>query len=258
MKQTLLFDLDDTLIYCNKYFHLILEQFADEMTQWLQPFGFTREEILRKHTEIDIAGVQVFGFKSEHFPQSFVDTYRYFHNLCGRSASDEEERFLWKLGYSVYDLEVEPYPHMDETLQHLIEEGHDLHLYTGGDYSIQQNKVERMNLKRYFGDRIYVRQHKNTDALEQILRDGKFDRSSTWMIGNSLRTDVLPALQCGIHSVYLKQEGEWNYNVVPVEAKPQGAFLTLEALPEVPPAIHQYLYRNTGTAESLRNVQKPS
>ncbi|MBW5448140.1 HAD hydrolase-like protein [Cohnella sp. CFH 77786] len=260
MKQTLLFDLDDTLIYCNKYFHLILEQFADEMTDWFEPHGISRDEILRKQTEIDIAGVQVLGFKGDHFPHSFVETYRYFHHLTGRPSSEREERLLLKLGFSVYELEVEPYPHMNETLEQLAGEGHDLHLYTGGDRKIQLNKIERMDLKRYFGDRIYIRQHKNTEALEQILREGSFDRSATWMIGNSLRTDVLPALQCGINSVYLKQEGEWTYNVVPIEeAQPSGAFLTLHELAEVPPAIRQYLMRSSGPhVSSSPTVKKPS
>jgi len=241
MSQRLLFDLDDTLVYCNKYFHFILDQFADEMTTWFASAGLSRETILNKHTEIDIAGVNVVGFQSEHFPQSFVDTYRYFSHLTGRTPSPIEEEKLWKLGNSVYELEVEPYPMMEETLYSLADSGHELHLYTGGDNVIQRRKIDSLKLDRYFEDRIYVRMHKNTSALEQILSEGGFDRSQTWMIGNSVRTDVLPALNCGIHAVYLKHDGEWTYNLVPIDAQPSGAFLTLTALPQVPPAIHDYL-----------------
>ncbi|MFC4306480.1 HAD family hydrolase [Cohnella boryungensis] len=241
MSQTILFDLDDTLIYCNKYFHHILDRFADQMLEWFGPTGIERETITAKQTEIDIAGVQVLGFKSEHFPQSFVDTYRFFQEYTGRTLSQLEVDDLWKLGLSVYDLEVEPYPLMDETLESLVRQGHELHLYTGGDPIIQRRKIESMNLERYFDDRIYVRQHKNTDALENILFEGRFDRANTWMIGNSIRTDVLPALHCGINAVYLKRETEWTYNVIPIDAQPSGALLTLTELPDVPPAIHNYL-----------------
>ncbi|MFC5531944.1 HAD family hydrolase [Cohnella yongneupensis] len=241
MKQRILFDLDDTLVYCNKYFHFILDQFADEMTTWFASAGLSRETIMDKHTEIDIAGVQLLGFNSEHFPQSFIDTYRYFSDLTGRAPSVLEEEKLWKLGNSVYELQVEPYPMMEETLDKLSVSGHELHLYTGGDTLIQRRKIDSLNLERYFQDRIYVRMHKNTSALEQILSDGGFDRSQTWMIGNSVRTDVLPALHCGINAVYLKQDGEWKYNVVPIDATPSRAFLTLTELKQVPPAIHDYL-----------------
>ncbi|MFB9275080.1 HAD family hydrolase [Cohnella cellulosilytica] len=241
MKQQILFDLDDTLVYCNKYFHDTLDRFADRLAEWFGPAGVRKEEIAAKQTEIDIAGVQVLGFKSEHFPQSMIDTYRYFQRVTGRARSALEEDQLWKLGNSVYALEIEPYPMMDETLESLSASGHELHLYTGGDSEIQLRKIESMRLERYFKDRIYIRQHKNTDALEQILSSGGFDRGNTWMIGNSVRTDVLPALHCGINAVYLKQEAEWAYNVIPIDAMPRGALLTLSELPQVPPAIRQYL-----------------
>ena len=81
MRQTILFDLDDTLIYCNKYFNLVLEQFIDAMTTWLNGYEEITPLVRDKQIEIDIAGVQVLGFKAEHFPQSFLDTYSYFGTI---------------------------------------------------------------------------------------------------------------------------------------------------------------------------------
>lgn len=241
MKQNILFDLDDTLIYCNKYFNLIQDQYGDIMADWFSSYGLTRDEMMAKHTEIDIAGVKIHGFKSDHFPQSFVETYRYYCRQTGRAPDAQEEKLLWELGLSVYDQEVEPYPNMDETLDALEQSGHTLHLYTGGDPAIQRRKIERMNLERYFQDRIYIRMHKNTEALKGILSAGRFDEDRTWMIGNSLRTDVLPALECGLHAIYMKREDEWTYNVLSIDTQPRGAMLTLTELADVPSAIDEYL-----------------
>ncbi|CAI6085147.1 HAD family hydrolase [Cohnella sp. JJ-181] len=241
MKQNILFDLDDTLIHCNKYFHFVQEQFADLMTTWFAPHALTKQAVLAKHSEIDIAGVQIVGFKSEHFPQSFVDTYRYYSALYGRTESADEESLLWKLGLSVFEQEIEPYPHMNETLESLSAEGHRLHLYTGGDPVIQKRKIEKAGLERFFHDRIYIHMHKNVEALKDILHMQRLRLADTWMVGNSVRTDVLPALSCGLHAIYLKQEREWDYNVLPIDAKPSGAFLTLSALSQVPSAIGAYL-----------------
>lgn len=119
-----------------------------------------------------------------------------------------------KLGLSVYEHPVEPYPGMVETLNLLRSQGHELLLYTGGETAIQQRKIEQMKLAEFFEDRIYIRQHKNAEALEEILRSRFFDRTSTWMIGNSLRTDVMPALSAGINAVYIKIPNEWLYNIV--------------------------------------------
>src|SRR5690606_25798300 len=144
---------------------------------------------------------------------------------------------------SVYEHETEPYPHMEQTLDALAEAGHELHLYTGGEILIQRKKIERMGLERYFGSRIYIRQLKNIDALEQILSGNAFDRDRTWMIGNSIRTDVVPALTAGIHAIHMRTLQEWHYNVVQIDVQPKGAFLTLDELRDVPPAIQTFLQK---------------
>lgn len=245
MKQHILFDLDDTLIYCNKYFFFIVDQFVDSMSTWFSGHSnATPGAIREKQMECDIKLIGHTGFKSEHFPQSFLDTYAYFSEVTGRKRSVVEEDFLWKLGLSVYEHETEPYPNMERTLDELANAGHELHLYTGGEFPIQRRKIEQMGLERYFSSRIYIRQLKNNDALEQILQKGIFDREHTWMIGNSIRTDVVPALTAGIHAIHVRTQEEWHYNVVQIDVQPKGAFLTLDQLIDVPDAIHRYLNRD--------------
>ena len=152
-----------------------------------------------------------------------------------------EEDFLWKLGHSVYDFQAEPYPNMEETLLRAVSQGHELHLYTGGELLIQRKKIDQMQLDRYFGPRIYVRSKKNTEAMEGILQEGNFNRQSTWMIGNSIRTDVIPALTTGINAIHMKTDAEWIYNIVGIDVEPKGAFLTLNQLSEIPESIRNYV-----------------
>ncbi|MFD0958971.1 HAD family hydrolase [Paenibacillus chungangensis] len=243
-KQQIMFDLDDTLIYCNKYFFYVIEQFADLLTEWFAHTGLvTKEEIRDYQMGRDTALISVSGFKSEHFPQSFIDTYIHFCDLTGRARHKKEQELLWKMGMDVYEHETEPYPYMEETLDKLAEAGHGLHLYTGGESPIQRRKIEAMGLEKYFGSNIYIRQQKNIEALEGILSKGKFQRDHTWMIGNSIRTDVVPALTAGIHAIHMQTKLEWHYNVVGIDVAPKGAFFTLELLKQVPEAIHQYLNR---------------
>lgn len=238
-KQHILFDLDDTLVYCNKYFNLILGEFFENMQEWFDGDALTIQQIREKQLEIDVTGVNKVGFASHHFPQSLIDTYRYFSQKFARSTSSKEENYLSKLGMSVYDQEVEPYPHMVETLENLQSAGHALYLYTGGETVIQQRKIDQMKLSAYFDDRIYIRQHKNVEALEGILSSGTFDRTATWMIGNSLRTDIMPAVTAGIHSIYIKQPNEWQYNIVELNPNPERALYTITALEEVPKVIQE-------------------
>ncbi|MCR8842775.1 HAD family hydrolase [Paenibacillus sp. SC116] len=240
VKQTLLFDLDDTLIHCNKYFDIVIAEYLKLMSRWFDAYRVEQQEILTIQSRFDLEGVSANGFVSTHFPQSLVKCYTFLCEQTGRTYSQDEYEILWKLGLSVYEIEVEPYPGMLDTLNRLRDEGHELHLYTGGETVIQQRKIEQMKLSTYFDDRIFIRQHKTTEALSSILNQLETDPLQTWMIGNSLRTDVIPALTNGINSVYLKQNNEWAYNLVEVTIEPKGAFYTIDRLTAVPDVIQQW------------------
>ena len=239
LRQILFFDLDDTLIHCNKYFNEILSRFADWMIARFQ--GTTRDEVLEKQVEFDLAGVRKVGFVKDRFPESLVETYDYFSALTGRTARDQERNELRELGYDVYDQQYEPYPDMEETLETLKAQGHKLCLYTGGDRDVQQAKVNQLGLKRFFEGRIYVERRKDEQAMERLLRSTDSDRSKTWMIGNSARTDILPALKSGIHAIHIPTADEWEYNRADIRVQPKGAFFRLNRLAEVPETIERYI-----------------
>jgi len=251
--QLILFDMDDTLSHCNIYFDMVIDQFSDQLTTWFAAHKLTAEAVKDKQYEIDSQGVTQQGFTEEHFPLSLVDTYRYFSQMTGRSEDEREIADLFQLGRSVYDRNVEPYPDMAETLTRLHEEGHQLFLYTGGVEAIQKRKVESLKLGDFFGDRIFIRRHKNSEALEAILNEHRFDRTRTWMIGNSLRTDIVPALERGIKAIYVPAIAEWDYNIVELPVKPEGAYFTAPTLKEVPDTIGNYL---TGRAEGRRGERR--
>ncbi len=238
-RQHIIFNLDDTLVHCNKYFVQVINRFADQMTDWFP--GIPREQVKQKQLEIDLRSVDKNGLTTEHFPQSFVDTYKYYCELAGREAEETKIDALRRLGESVFQIPVEPLPYMYETLERLKAEGHELYLHTGGDEANQRRKIAQLELAAYFDNRVFVSQYKDTAALEKILKQMKFDRDSTWMVGNSLRTDIVPAVELGIHAIHIPAKLEWEYNVVEVKSEPKGAFLTLNSLQEVPDAIHEYL-----------------
>lgn len=237
--QTLLFDLDDTLIHCNKYFNESLELFAEWMVQRFP--DYSKEELLKKQLALDLAGVQQHGFLKERFPESLVETYRFFSQRSGRSEDPDEMKRLYEMGFGVYDQNYESYPFMEETLQTLRLQGHRLILYTGGEPTVQKVKVEQLGLRRFFEDRIHVVQHKNTAALRAVLNERDCHPESTWMIGNSARTDIIPALENGIHAIFIPNEQEWEYHRADIRVTPRGALIELKSLKDVPSAISAYL-----------------
>jgi putative hydrolase of the HAD superfamily len=241
MKQNLIFDLDDTLSYCNKYFELVINKFIDQMLLYFKHYSLTREEVRKKQLEIDLASIDQNGLTSHRFPDSFVHTYEHFCTNLGRLAVSVEADFLRELGESVFKIKVEPLPSMYETLQKLLKEGHELYLYTGGDEENQCRKINQLELSAFFHHRIFISIHKDTKALAHVLETIQADPKNTWMIGNSLRTDIKPALELGINAVHIPAPVEWEYNIVDIDIESKGAFLTIDSLEKLPGAIHEYV-----------------
>ncbi len=238
-KQTILFNLDDTLAYCNRYFNQVIGKFVYQMTNW---FNFlTKEEIRQKQLEIDLDAISRHGLRSDRFPESFIDTYKYFCDLTGKEKKKNDIEFLRELGFEVFKVPVEPVPFMNETLNRLKDEGHELYLHTGGDEVNQRRKITQLELTTYFEHRIFISEHKDTTALSDILKTIDADPEVTWMVGNSLRTDIVPALEKDLNAIYIPAETEWKYNEVEVTAEPKGAYFTLNTLREVPDAIHNHI-----------------
>jgi putative hydrolase of the HAD superfamily len=241
-KQYIIFNLDDTLAYCNRYFNQVIGEFTDQMMTWFDTIN--KDEIKQKQLEIDMTAISKHGLKSERFPESFVNTYIYFCDLTGKEKKNEEIEYLRELGFKVFKIPVEPIPFMSETLQRLKKEGHELYLHTGGDEENQSRKIAQLEIATYFERRIFISEHKDTTALSDILKTIKADPTVTWMIGNSLRTDIVPALEMNIHAIFIPAEKEWQYNVVEVNVEHSSAFLTVNSLQEIPDVIHQHIQEN--------------
>lgn len=239
-KQSILFNLDDTLSYCNRYFNQVIDDFADQMTTWFT--SIKKKEIKQKQLQIDVAAISQHGLKSERFPESFVGAYKYFCDLTGKKKDTNEIQYLRELGFKVFDIPVEPIPYMSETLQRLKEEGHELYLHTGGDEANQRRKIAQLEIATYFEHRVFISEHKDTTALSDILKTINADPKVTWMVGNSLRTDIVPALEMNIHAIYVPAETEWQYNVVDVNVEHSSAFLKVNSLQEVPDVIDKRIH----------------
>lgn len=236
-KQNIIFNLDDTLIECNKYFNQVNERFAAAMAGWFPDAD--PDKVKAKQMELDVAAIGNSGLTVDHLSQSFVGTYRFFCQATGKTPRKEEAEALTRLGYSVFTIPVEPFPYMYETLERLKEEGHELYLHTGGEEHNQRRKIAQLQLAAYFGNRIFISRHKDVEALALIMNQMEFDPAVTWMVGNSLRTDILPGLEQGINVIYIPAPSEWHYNMVDIQIKPKRAFLTLASLNDVPDAIHE-------------------
>jgi len=96
---------------------------------------------------------------------------------------------------------------VEETLAELSSR-HDLTIFTKGHPEEQKLKVDRSGLGRYFAHTAIVKE-KDTGAYLRILAERNMARQDTWMIGNSPKSDINPALQAGLGAVLVPHPHTW-------------------------------------------------
>jgi putative hydrolase of the HAD superfamily len=137
-------------------------------------------------------------------------------------------------------MKVEPFTYMYKVLEELQQDGHHLFLFTGGDAFNQYRKIFQLGLDEYFKKGIYIFKHKNTSALKKVLTKLKSDKKTTWMIGNSLKTDIKPVIELGKNSIHIPSEVEWSYNIIDIDIEPRGTFAELTSLLQLPEFLREH------------------
>jgi putative hydrolase of the HAD superfamily len=97
---------------------------------------------------------------------------------------------------------------VEETLAYLAER-HDLTLFTKGHPDEQKLKVDRSGLGRYFGHTAIVKE-KDARSYSALIQERSLDPERAWMIGNSPKSDINPALEVGINAVFVPHPHTWS------------------------------------------------
>lgn len=240
-RQYVLFDLDDTLIYCNRYFIKARTLYLDMMMDLFAAYPVRREEIKELQERNDLQGVKRYGLGKHRFADSLVVTYRQLCRRFGRQPVPREEAALRAIGYQVYQQPAELYPHAMQTLESLQRSGHELFLYSGGDVAIQMEKVKKAGLERFFPrQRCFIHLHKNVSTLRRMIQEHAWPPHRTWMVGNSARSDIRPALELGLHAIHIPAADGWVYDQADLDVHTGGNLYVLPSLERVPLIIEQW------------------
>jgi putative hydrolase of the HAD superfamily len=122
----------------------------------------------------------------------------------------ELESEIRNLGFSVFKFPPELYEDTILVLQRLRNYG-TLILYTNGDEEIQKSKIESLGkrFKSYF-TKIYITAMKTEEELKEILREVDMPAGKSWVVGNSVKSDINPAVKLGLQSILIPR-GTWQY-----------------------------------------------
>jgi putative hydrolase of the HAD superfamily len=125
-----------------------------------------------------------------------------------------------------------------ETIEELRTRGHEIWLITKGDLFDQESKIARSGLEPLF-HRIEIVSEKNQALYRRLLVRHGVDASEFVMVGNTLRSDVLPVAAIGAHAVHIPYHTTWTHETVEPALAETSAYVTLTHLNELPAALQQ-------------------
>ena len=201
MRQHLLVDADDTLWENNIYF----EQAFDEFISFLDHSRLTAEEVRAILDEIELANIKTHGYGAKNFARNLCQCYE---RLCERSVAPGDLERILQLAEAIMNQPLEIIEGVPETLEYLASR-HDLILCTKGHPEEQKLKIDRSCLRIWFGHTTILRE-KDREAYAGLVEEWKLTPGRTWMVGNSPKSDINPALAAGLNAVYVPHERTWH------------------------------------------------
>ncbi|WP_314175532.1 HAD family hydrolase [Streptomyces winkii] len=199
-RQVLVFDADDTLWENNVLFERVIEDFLD----WLAHPTLDRHQLRAVLDDIEKANTVVHGYGTRSLLRSLADCVE---RLRSRPATAQEHDEIEKLAAALIDLRVELIPGVAETLTALGDR-HDLLLLTKGDPDEQQRKIDMSRLAHHFRE-IGIVPEKNHETYRRFIETHGLTPATSWMIGNSPKSDILPARQAGMNAVFIPNQHTW-------------------------------------------------
>ncbi|HEV2118247.1 MAG TPA: HAD family hydrolase, partial [Terriglobales bacterium] len=198
--QALLIDADDTLWENNIYFERAIAQFIS----FLNHQTYTSEQVRQILNEVERECIIKHGYGMHSFAHALVDT---FERIALEPVTPELHQKIVGFAHSIADHPVEILPGVPETLGYLSQRHH-LILLTKGAMAEQAGKVERSGLKDYFAA-VEIVAEKDSGTYRDVVAKYGLGHGSTWMVGNSPKSDINPALAAGLNAVFVPHGNTW-------------------------------------------------
>lgn len=220
-KYNLLIDADDTLWETNIQY----ERVADEFYQLISPLGFDAATVRDRLDQIERKNIKIRGYGMQSFMASLEETYEV---LAGQQAGDglaDKIRALNRLFTPPRLIEG-----VAETLGYLSSR-HRLHLFSKGNREEQAAKFDGSGLKSYFKGWDFVPE-KTPEVYQEVAGRQGWKPEEVWMVGNSLKSDVNPALAAGMNAVFIPSAVSWSFENAEIQPG-KGRYLQLEKFSEL-------------------------
>lgn len=214
--QTLLIDADDTLWENNIYFERAIAAFIS----LLDHHEYTPSEVRQALNQVERENIPAYGYGVSSFTRSLLEC---FERLSPSSVSEEKRRRIREFTLAIAEQEIELLPGVEETLAYLAAR-HRLIFMSKGNHAEQADKLARSSLARHFAA-VEIVPEKDPSTYRQVIARHELAPHTSWMIGNSPKSDINPALAAGLHAVFLFHRATWVLEHAEIAVPPTGQHL---------------------------------
>ena len=198
--QTLLIDADDTLWENNIYFERAIANFIS----FLNHHEYSPEEVRKVLDEVERGCIISHGYGLHSFAEALAQT---FERLAVEPITPALHETIFAITRTIAEQPIEVRAGVLETLDYLADR-HRLILMTKGAQIEQSGKVERSGLKEFFSA-VEIVAEKDAPTYHSVVVKHNLSRDVTWMVGNSPKSDINPALAAGLNAVFVPHDFTW-------------------------------------------------
>jgi putative hydrolase of the HAD superfamily len=199
-RQFLIIDADDTLWENNIYF----ERAFDRFVEFLNHSSLAPQEVRDVLDEIEQTNARIHGYGTHSFGRNLRECYEH---LAEHTVNESDLAIVMNFAEQILHCPMEVIDGVADTLDYLAQR-HDLTLFTKGHPDEQRLKIDRSGLAGHFQHAAIVRE-KDAGAYRRLVEERGMDPERTWMIGNSPRSDINPALEAGLGAVFVPHAHTW-------------------------------------------------
>ncbi|MGH9939102.1 MAG: HAD family hydrolase, partial [Blastocatellia bacterium] len=229
MFDVIAFDADDTLWHNEPLYRGAQRQVLEILAHY-----HDRDWMERQMNETEIRNLEHYGYGIKGFTLSMIETA--IELTEGRISGAEVGRII-ELTREMFKAPVELLDGVQETIA-TLSASNDLMLITKGDLFEQQAKIARSGLAGHFS-KVEIVPVKIRETYQSIIARHEINPQRFLMIGNSIRSDVLPVIEMGGSAIHIPYETTWEHEAVPEEELAGKEFMRLAHFRELPNLIDE-------------------
>lgn len=222
-------DADDTLWHSENRFHEAHQRYHELLSDHVD---VSFDDLERRMLETEQRNLRLFGYGAKGFTLSLIETAI---EITDGAIPARDISTILDYGKEMLDHPVDLLDGVAETIEQLRERDFRLLLITKGDLWHQESKVAASGIADHFAG-VEIVSEKDRATYDSVLRRHGVEPAHFCMVGNSVRSDVLPLLELGATAIHVPYEFLWAHEAVP-DAAEDPRFRTLGSITEVPEVL---------------------